>query len=198
VAQESLLYRVDSSLFRGYVGDVASLNTLIHIPSPPAPAGWNQPGFQPDSAWQPADQVYWGAWDASEWHHFPAGSQILGYAINGQPEGINGTTHLIRHLFRFDPPHPGWRIVQVTLEMWSDNKTAWWWNGTLVRDDTQGYIGKINITQYVSQAGGTYLLAVQNSNDFFNVENPQGTAYTVCVTWGFAPANVYYIPRLST
>jgi hypothetical protein len=81
------------------------------------------------------------------------------------------------------------RVVGATLEMWSDNKTEWWWEGTSVTYDKQGYIGLVNLfPAHVGPDGGTYVLAIQNSNDYvcpYNDRNcnPHGTACSLCVSW---------------
>ena len=79
------------------------------------------------------------------------------------------------------------RVTQATLEMWSDNKTEWWWQGASISYDKQGYIGLLNLLPgHVGPDGGTYVLAIQNSNDYVSFDyNPQGTACNLCVTWSF-------------
>ena len=50
--------------------------------------------------------------------------------------------------------------------------------------DRQGYVGEIALfPAYVRPEGGTYVLAIQNSNDFMGGENPHGTACRLRVTW---------------
>lgn len=179
-----LLYRVSPSLFRGYAGDTSSDYPLIEITSPPAPAGWNQPGFAPGSGWRAPVEVSWPAWSTLDWGlNFQAA--IIGLNNSrGRPEGLDGTTHLIRQSFTLTPPEPGMHVVDSVLDMWSDNKAAWWWEGELVERDRQLSVSNHPLyPDHVGPNGGTYILAVQNSNDYMRVENPQGTAYRVCVTW---------------
>lgn len=182
---ECLVYRVDASLFRGYERDSAGDSPLIPITSPPAPAGWNQPAFVPDSSWRPGATVWWDAWSGSGWSPLFPGAVIIGLMdAGGNREGVDGVTHLIRHHFHLTPPQPGWRITSAVLDMWSDNKTAWWWEGTLVMIDRQQFGGQVELfPAYVAPEGGMYVLAVQNSNDYMRIENPQGTAFRLCVTW---------------
>jgi uncharacterized protein (UPF0305 family) len=81
------------------------------------------------------------------------------------------------------------QVTEATLEMWSDNKTEWWWQGTSVMYDKQGYIGLVHLfPTYVHPDGGTYVLAIQNSNDYVcpydnSNCNPHGTACRLCVSW---------------
>jgi hypothetical protein len=83
------------------------------------------------------------------------------------------------------------RITAAQLEMWSDNKTAWWWQGELIAYDREGYVGNVPLFPgLITPTGGRYTLAVQNSNDLVSVDNPQGTAYRLCVTWTALPG--YY------
>jgi hypothetical protein len=37
--------------------------------------------------------------------------------------------------------------------------------------------------QFIAPDGGRYVLAIQNSNDYWYRENPQGTAFRLCVCW---------------
>jgi hypothetical protein len=84
------------------------------------------------------------------------------------------------------------QVTGAVLEMWSDNKTEWWWQGISVLSNRQGYIGEINLfPAHVEPYGGTYVLAIQNSNDYMcgNDDkdcNPHGTACRVCVSWNVA------------
>jgi hypothetical protein len=83
------------------------------------------------------------------------------------------------------------QVTKASLEMWSDNKTEWWWGGgwgsTPVSYDREGYIGQVDLFPgLVRSDGGTYVLAIQNSNDRVSLDNnPQGTACQLCVTWAF-------------
>jgi uncharacterized protein (UPF0305 family) len=94
------------------------------------------------------------------------------------------------------------QVTGATLEMWSDNKTEWWWEGTSVMYNKQGYIGLVNLfPAYVGPSGGTYVLAIQNSNDYvcpYNDRNcnPHGTACRLCVSWAptSEPCHHVYLP----
>lgn len=181
---EALLYRIAAADFRAYASDDASESPLILVTSPPAPEGWNQPAFVPDSSWRNGIQVWWDGWAVPFWQAFP-GAVILGLPdARGRQEGLDGTTHLIRQTFHLDAPQPGMRIISAALHLWSDNKAAWWWQGALIANDRQGYSRQDELfPEHIAPEGGTYLLAVQNSNDYMHMENPQGTAFRLCVTW---------------
>jgi 5-hydroxyisourate hydrolase-like protein (transthyretin family) len=186
-----LIYRVDPSEFRGYDGDVASVSTLQLIPSPPAPNGWNLPGFVPGAGWKAADSVWWDAWLAFFSVQPPENSLIGWRRSDGRQEGLDGVTHLMRSTIQLTPPVPGMHVTSVVLEGWSDNKTAWWWDGELVMSQREGFNGAVELyPAHVRPEGGTYLLAIQNSNDYQRIENPQGTSFRVCVTWSNAPLSV--------
>jgi hypothetical protein len=188
--------RIGGSRFYGYRTDSASQSPLLHITSPPAPEGWNLPGYSPDNTWQPGVQVWWDVWVLR-------GPLIPQCAIIGlvnrydKPEGVDRTTHLYRRVFDLASPQPGMKITRAVLEMWSDNKTAWWWQGELIADDREGHVGEVELLPgLVSPFGGTYTLAVQNSNDRVGVENPQGTAFQLRVTWAYSgePSNPIALP----
>ncbi len=184
VPTEALIYRIDAVEFRPYEEDDASLSPLILVTSPPAPEGWNEPGFMPDGSWRSGIAVWWSGWLAPFWQLL-SGMQPMGLAdASGRQEGVDGTTHLIRYTLQVDPPEPGMRIISATMEMWSDNKAAWWWQGMLVESTQQGNYRQDRLFPgLISSEGGTYLLAIQNSNDYMYMENPQGTAFRLCVTW---------------
>lgn len=182
--QEVLIYRIGAEDFRGYLTDSATDSALISVTSPPAPAGWNQPGFVPDSAWQVGVQVWWDEWVGQTWEPFQ-GATIVGLDdTHGTQEGLDGTTHLIRHTFHLDAPQPNMRITSAILEMWSDNSTNWWWQGVLIADDREGNDRQDEIfPAHITAEGGDYVLAIQNSNDYMFADNPQGTAFRLCITW---------------
>ena len=185
---ENSIYRIDTSSFSGYTTDSAADSPLIHVTSPPAPLGWNQPDFVPDSSWQPGSEVWWAFWTDPTWLPLPGDCRPIGLRDgDGNQEARGGTTHLHRRTFTLPPPEEGMRVTQATLEMWSDNKTEWWWQGDSVSYDKQGYIGQVDLFPgHVKPYGGTYVLAIQNSNDYVSRDNnPQGTACRLCVTWAF-------------
>ena len=100
---------------------------------------------------------------------------------------MDGTTHLYRRVFTLSPPEPGMRVTRAFLQMWSDNKTAWWWQGSLIADNREGDVGEADLfPTHIDPLGGTYVLAIQNSNDINRGINPQGTAFRLCVTWAFS------------
>jgi hypothetical protein len=185
------IYRIDASVFYGYETDSASESSLIRVTSPPAPLGWNQLDFVPDSSWQSASEVWWALRDDPKWGLLPGDGECRPIGLqdeDGNPEAQSGTTHLYRRTFMLSPPQPGMQVTQAVLEMWSDNKTEWLWNGTSVSYDREGYIGQLDLfPTHVESQGGTYVLAVQNSNDYVSPNNPQGTAYRLCVTWESQP-----------
>jgi hypothetical protein len=94
------------------------------------------------------------------------------------------------------------QVAGADLEMWSDNKTEWWWQGVSFMYDKQGDIGSVDLfPAHVGLYGGTYLLAIQNSNDYVCPReddddcNPHGTAWRLCVTWNIAgPCQQVYLP----
>jgi hypothetical protein len=92
---------------------------------------------------------------------------------------------LVRRIFTLSPPYPDMQVTQAVLEMWSDHQTEWWWQGISVSYDREGYIGQVDLFPgHVEPYGGTYVLAIQNSNDRVSHDNnPQGTACYLCVTW---------------
>jgi PKD repeat protein len=196
------IYRIDASSFSGYWTTSASDSPLIRVTSPPAPFGWNQPGFVPDSSWQSGSAVWWDFWTTPSWGPLPGGCRPIGLLDKqGEQEAWNGTTHLYRRTFTLSPPRADMQVARAILEMWSDNKTEWWWEGTSVSYDRQAYIGQVDLfPAHVGPNGGTYALAVQNSNDYACSPNcnPQGTACRLCVTWAVpsAPGYQVYLPLI--
>jgi len=167
------IYRIDVSSFYGYQTKSASDSSLIHVTSPPAPWGWNQLYVDPASSWQPASKVWWNDWASSGWDSLPGNGKCKPIGLrdaNGNQEARGGVTHLYRRIFTLSPPLPGMEVDRAVLEMWSDNKTEWWWGGgwgsTAVWYDREGYIGKVDLfPRLIRPEGGTYVLAIQNSND---------------------------------
>jgi len=179
-----LLYEVDPALFQGYAGDSSGEYPLLIIPQPPAPFGWNRLDFAPDANWRAPDEVYWPQWEATGWNVRIPDAKILGVAEGGVSKGLDFATHLFRMVLNLTPPEEGMQLTAVAVERWSDNSTACWWNGVLVAMSGQGYVGWLNIpTTLLDPAGGDYVLAIQNSNDNTEYENPHGTSFRVCVTW---------------
>jgi len=185
---EDLIYAIDKGSFKGYTTRSASMSSLIHVTAPPAPADWNQAEFTAGDSWSHAAAVKWDEWDAPDWGPLISGCSIVGLVGDGdRPKGASGETHLLRRTFFLTPPETHMRVAHAILEMWSDNKTAWWWQGELVADDREGYVGQVELYPvYVRAEGGAYVLAVQNSNDLLHFDhNPHDTAYRMCVTWGY-------------
>ena len=182
---QDMVYRVSASEFRAYDGHSASDSSLRHISSPPAPSGWNQPDFVPDVSWRPAAAVWFDAWSLAPWSPIPSGCQPIGLlGRGGEPEGVDGTTYLFQRTFALAPPSPGMTITRAVLEMWSDNKSEWWWQGQSIAYDKETYIGQVNLYPgHIDADGGSYSLAVQNSNDTMHGINPQGITYRLQVTW---------------
>ena len=88
------------------------------------------------------------------------------------------------------------QVTQAVLEMWSDNKTEWWWQGTSISYDGEGYLSPVDLfPDHIGRYGGTYVLAVQNSNDYVCSSNcnPQGTACYLCVTWASISDSSYHV-----
>ncbi len=197
-----LIYRIDATEFEPYDALSASNAPLHRITSPPAPLAWQEPEFVPGSDWQPGREVWWELWDLPGWRPLPTGASIIGlYTAQGYPEGKNGTTHLYRREFDLAPPVPGMRIQRAQLEMWSDNKSEWWWEGTAIAFDREGYVGQVELFPgYVVPQGGRYVLAIQNSNDLVCSEsdycNPQGTAFRLSVTWSMPGIYQVFLPLI--
>ena len=198
------IYRIDGSSFYGYETKSASDSPLVHVVSPPAPWGWNQLFFEPDSSWQLASEVWWAEfWGSPNWETLPGDGECRPIGLwdeNGSQEARSGITHLYRREFMLSPPllHLDMQVTQVVLEMWSDNKTEWWWGGDSVSYDKEGYIGQIDLFPgYVERYGGIYVLAIQNSNDRVSRDNnPQGTACRLCVTWALRDEPSYHVVYL--
>jgi hypothetical protein len=197
-----LIYRIDAAEFVAYDTVSASNSPLHRITSPPAPLAWQEPQFIPGSAWQPGREVWWELWDLPAWRPLPTGAHTIGlYTAGGYPEGKNGTTHLYRREFDLTPPDPGMRIQRAQLEMWSDNKSEWWWQGTSITDGHEGYGGRLELFPgHVAPQGGHYVLAIQNSNDLVCAEtdycNPQGTAFRLTVTWSMPGTYQLFLPLI--
>jgi uncharacterized repeat protein (TIGR01451 family) len=172
------MYRIAASDFAPYTCQYARNCPLILATEPPAPSGWNQVGFVPAGSWRPASLVWWGAWDG--WAPTPEECKPIG--LPG-PEGKDGTTHLHRQSLGLTPPAPGMCITKAVLEMWSDNRSAWWWQGEMVASNREGFAGRVAVS--ADECGGTHLLAIQNSNDYASKggDNPHGTACRLVVTW---------------
>ena len=194
------IYRIDGSSFYGYQTRSASDSPLIRVPSPPAPWGWNQPDSVPDSSWLPGSEVWWDAWADPTWEPLPGDCRPIGLQDeHGNQEAQSGTTYLYWRKFTLSPPHPDMQVTQAVLEMWSDNKTEWWWQGTSVSYNREGYIGQVDLFPgHVEPHGGIYVLAIQNSNDRVSHHNPQGTACRLCVTWAVpvVPGYQVYLPLI--
>jgi hypothetical protein len=95
------------------------------------------------------------------------------------------------------------QVTGAVLEMWSDNKTEWWWQGTSVSYNGQGHIGQVDVSPGRAWPhGGTYVLAIQNSNDYMCPDddkdcNPHGTACRLCVSWNVRePCYPVYLPLI--
>ena len=188
---EDRLYRVYLASFYGYTTRAAEDSSLIPITSPPAPLGWNEPGFEPDPiTWRNGSEVWWHWWSNPNWLPLPGNCRPIGVRVeNGQQEGLNGTTHLYRRIVRVYPPEPCMQVTKAVLTMWSDNKTAWWWQGALVSYGREGHPDPIELFPgHIEPYGGIYYLAMQNSNDRMCPDdtkdcNPHGTACQLCVSW---------------
>ena len=188
---EDRLYRIDASEFYGYTTADADESQLIRVPSPPAPWGWNQPGFVPDPVtWRNGSTVWSSWWSNPNWLPLPGDCRPIGLVDEtGNMEALNGTTHLYRRTFNLSPPGPCMRVTRAVLAMWSDNKTEWWWQGTSVSYGWQGNPYTVELFPgHIEPYGGIYYLAMQNSNDRMCPDdtkncNPHGTACQLCVYW---------------
>lgn len=197
-----LIYRIDAAEFVPYGTVSASNSPLRQVTSPPAPPDWQEPQFVPGSGWQPGVDVWWELWNLPGWRPLPTGASTIGLrTARGYPEGNNGTTHLYRRELDLAPPASGMRIQRAELEMWSDNKSEWWWQGTSIAYDREGYVGRLELFPgHVDPQGGRYVLAIQNSNDLVCSEtdycNPQGTAFRLTVTWSLPGAYQVFLPLI--
>ena len=193
------VYRIEASQFRPYESDIAAHAVLIHVSSPPAPEGWNQPWYQPGDGWEPGQALWWDAW-GDYFDPDPPEPIMIGLLHkDGKPRGVDGTTYLMRYSFELAPPEPWMRVISCYLQGWSDNKAAWYWDGALVNDNREGYVGEVELfPDHVRPEGGTYLLAIQNSNDFQYIENPHGTSFRLCVTWAYGQVLIHvdYVPMI--
>lgn len=134
---------------------------------------------------------------APDWAPLPGDCKPVGLRdAETKKEGWNGTTHLYRRTFTLSPPKADMQVTRAVLEMWSDNKSEWWWQGTSISYDKQGSIGWIDLFPgYIWPHGGTYVLAIQNSNDYVCSANcnPQGTTCRLCVTWNVPSELGYHV-----
>ncbi len=211
---EGLIYQLHDPDFIPYLSKgSASKHSLIPVTSPPAPEGWNQPDFVPDNSWQPGITVWWEDWVTPTWCPLASGCDatvgILPDSCSaigildkyGNPEACDGTTHLYRNAFTISPPESCMRVKRAVLDMWSDNKTGWWWQGSSISYGMQGPTEQIQLfPDYIGPHGGTYVLAIQNSNDYVSPNsNPHGTACRLRITWAFTRESCYhvYLPLLS-
>jgi len=196
------IYTIGPRTFTPYRCRSATDCSLRLISSPPAPLDWNQPQSAPDSAWLSGSPAWWDIWEQLGWQPQSLGcGQPIGLQdAGGRAMGTNGATQLYRRLIELVPPQPNMRIRSALLDMWSDNKSAWWWQGELIASNQQGYVGQVNLApDRIAPVGGSYVLAIQNSNDFVCAEsdycNPQGTTFRLTVTW--APGRTFaYLPLI--
>jgi hypothetical protein len=194
------IYRIDESSFYGYTTKSASDSYLIRVPPELAPWGWNELYVDPSSYWHSGVEVWWDNWYADNWDSWPSSCKPIGLLNEyGNPEAKAGTTHLYRRKFTLFSPIPGMQVTKAILDMWSDNKTEWWWAGTPISYNHEGFIGQLSLfPDLVRPDGGVYTLAIQNSNDRVSRDNnPQGTACRLCVTWAFPrPPSRLYLPLI--
>lgn len=191
------VYEIAASAFRPYPSGCESASppdcSLIPVTIPPAPAGWNQKSFSPDSSWKPAQAIWFNEWFDPKWR-LPEwdGARTLCGPIGlldafGNPKGMDGATYLFRREIVLAQPLAGMTVTSAKLYMWSDNRSAWYWDGAWVAGDREGYVGEIDLRELglVNALGGDYVLAVQASNDYTYGLNPHGIAYLLRVTWEF-------------
>lgn len=196
---DMLVYEIAESAFRPYPLGCESASppycSLITVTVPPAPARWNESGLVPDSSWKPAQAVWFNEWFDPKWR-FPEWARdgalcgpigLLG--AFGTPKGVDGTTYLFRREIAIAQPLAGMTmtVTSARLYMWSDNRSAWYWNGIWVAGDREGYMGEVDLRELglVSELGGNYVLAAQASNDYTYGLNPHGIAYLLRVNWEF-------------
>jgi len=180
-----LIHAVDFEPYDPQECQSASECNLRIIGSPLTLERWNQPDYVMGFGWVGGDRVWSDDWDDPFWRPPFPGWPIGFQDADGR---ANGTTQLLRRVFDLVPPEAGMRIHTALLDMWSDNKSAWWWQGELIAHNRQGYVGQIDLArEHIAPSGGSYVLAVQNSNDFSCADsdycNPQGTMYRLTVTW---------------
>ena len=189
------VYEISASAFRPYPLGCESAGppycSLITVTVPPAPSGWKDPGFVPDGSWKPAQAIWFNEWFDPKWQ-LPewdgAGTRCGPIGLLdafGNSKGVDGTTYLFRREIALAQPQDGMMLTSARLYMWSDNRSAWYWNGTWVAGDREGYVGEVDLRELglVDALGGNHVLAVQASNDYTYGLNPHGIAYLLRVTW---------------
>jgi hypothetical protein len=147
------------------------------------------PDYEPDDAWVPAAEVWSDSWSEPGWEAGALGCAISGLvAEGGLPQAQDYMTHLLRRVIHLVPPQPHMRISEARLRMWSDNKSAWYWQGVLIARNREAMVGVVDLVGAgVDPGGGRNTLAVQTSNDYaWGQPNPQGTGYRLCVVWTHA------------
>jgi len=162
---------------------------LLQIPSPPAPSGWQTPGFD-DADWTTTVTV-----DFSQWNFAPFCTNIGGGTISHPDGGVNRVTYLIRKHFTIPDPPAGYTLAEVRVRGWADNGANVWLNGQ--------FIGQWFMTQEPdcqmftsSNAGqvGENVLAIQLSNNDERdasgnpvAVNPIGAAFQIEAVYQLQP-----------
>jgi len=181
--------RVRYVRFSAYSTAHARDSNLRIVPESRAGIGWNSDLAFDDSSWHTTVQA--GAYALSIWQRFgwlnsvPPGAHVMCYYSScGFPDHPERATTVHRRKFQIHPP-AGQILDRVYLYMWSDNKSAWYINGTMVRTNDEGYIPTVDITNLVTADGSDNLLAIQVSNDH---DNPTGVAWSIYATYTAAPS----------
>lgn len=181
--------RVAYVRFSAYSTAHASDSDLALVPENRVGFGWNSSLSFNDGSWRstvPASAQALSVWQRFGWlTSVPPGSQVMCYYSNcsfsDHPERAT-TVH--RRKFQINVP-VGYALNHAYLYMWSDNKSAWYVNGTMVKTNDEGYIPPVDITGLVTSDGSDNLLAVQVSND---TDNPTGLAWSIYATFTAVPS----------
>ena len=145
-------------------------------------AAW-QAGYNPVSQW----------WEQAGWackNTLLAGVQTLGLFepdSQGKFPDLNGRTTLYRKKFSLNLDSLP-EITTVTLDVFSDNKTALYLNGQLLGSNLETCYSPIIDPQILQN--GENILAIQLSNDRtdpFNKDNPLGLAYKLTINFAGLP-----------
>jgi hypothetical protein len=150
-----------------------------------ANAYWWTTGFN-DTAWSSQGFVDWHAdWTKYGWSPVP---EIGKYVWKAGPGWPSGNTDLHRRAFSLSLP-AGYTLSGVRVKFFSDNRSRWYLNGTLVADLSSSASNTVALPVN-SLVPGANLLAVAVSNDnFLPNGNPMGLQYVL---------EVYLIPSTPT
>lgn len=144
-------------------------------PTTGANAYWWTTGFN-DAGWSTQGYVDWhNDWTKYGWSPVPEIGRYVWKAGAGWP---SGNTDLHRRAFTFSLP-VGYTLSAVRIKFFSDNRSRWYLNGTLVADLSSSASNTVALPVN-SVAPGANMLAVAVSNDnFLPNNNPMGLQYVL-------------------